>query len=318
MSEKLVTIIERHVGANAEVHRDVRLPILGSRIRRKAQCDVVIIEGEGARKTISIVEVQKRGRKPEINDFRGWLKKMRDVGAQHLICVSEAGFPDSIEEEADDAGPTVRLVTFQQLEDGDWPINPFHLSDELDVVEYIRLPGMQMEGEHLMATDPNRDPSELPDPHEKMFRVQGDKLVSATDLMDWHLFGSPENIAALPKNKQITLGVKFAREDSQGIEYQDFHGNWVRLRWLLIHLELEIQSREVSWDAAKYEQRGWGELAWVLRATADIDGAQMEIVTPLSTIGPGEFKVGHPILLGEFDAFVAIDGAGYEAKPYQD
>ena len=115
--EKVVTIIERHLGQGAKVRRNVHLPVLESKIGRTRQCDIVIEEGTEPRQTISIVEVQKRGKKPEINEFGGWVKKMREVGAQHLICVSELGFPRSIKEEADLIGPTVRLLTLKKIEE---------------------------------------------------------------------------------------------------------------------------------------------------------------------------------------------------------
>ena len=121
LKEKIVTIIERHLEHDAVVERDRNLPVLTSKSGRTRQCDVVITEGAKPRQTISIVEVQDRGSKPTINDFEGWVTKMRQVGAQHLICVSEQGFPSSIEERADELGPTIRLLTLKQLEEHSSP-----------------------------------------------------------------------------------------------------------------------------------------------------------------------------------------------------
>lgn len=114
--EKVVALLEAALTPTAQVKHNVMLPVLGQSRRR--QCDIVITSGEPPRQTITIVEVQDRKSRPNINTFHGWLEKMREVGAQHLICVSARGFPDSIKEEvATRIGPTVRLMTLQQLKE---------------------------------------------------------------------------------------------------------------------------------------------------------------------------------------------------------
>ena len=315
--EKVVTIIERHLGQSAKIRRDVHLPVLGSKGGRTRQCDIVIEEGKMPRQTISIVEVQKRGKKPEINDFDGWCKKMRDVGAQHLICVSERGFPKSIQEEADKIGPTVRLITLQQLEES-WPIPAAFCSETLEVVRYDELLGLQMKGQHLFRVDPNAKGDERPNPHEKIFRLPGGPLLSATDIVDWYLFSNPKNIHELPKNKQITLGVRFNWGFNEELQYKDFGGNWVFLESLLIQIKIFIRSELLSWEASTYEQRGWGEIAWVLHASTVLDGKAFDIITPLKRVSPGEYRMGQPITIGDRDAFLSIGGTGYKAERYTD
>jgi hypothetical protein len=112
--EEVAALLEKSITPFAKVEHNVRLPVIGKSRRR--QCDVVITSGEQSRKTITIVEVQKRQRKPDITTFHGWHRKMEEVGAQHLICVSMLGYPKSIiEEVATTYGPTVRLLTLAQL-----------------------------------------------------------------------------------------------------------------------------------------------------------------------------------------------------------
>ena len=109
--EEIVAYIEASINPSAKVLHDVKLPVLG--FNQTRQCDVVIKYGNDPRSVVFIVEVQKRGRKVEINTFHGWVKKMEDVGANGLICVSEAGFPKSIIDQVENRiGPKVRLVTF--------------------------------------------------------------------------------------------------------------------------------------------------------------------------------------------------------------
>jgi hypothetical protein len=78
--ESLIELIERSVSVGSKVERDIRLPVVSSKTGRSAQCDLVIWSGDGARKTLSIVEVQDRNSRVKPNEFRGWLKKLEDVG----------------------------------------------------------------------------------------------------------------------------------------------------------------------------------------------------------------------------------------------
>ncbi|MBL6932308.1 MAG: hypothetical protein ISR45_05120, partial [Rhodospirillales bacterium] len=86
--EHLVHAIEQSIAPDSVVEHDVNLPVISSGSGRTRQCDVVIRSGQKPRETITIVEVQDRGSKPDINTFGGWLQKLEEVGGQHLICVS--------------------------------------------------------------------------------------------------------------------------------------------------------------------------------------------------------------------------------------
>lgn len=312
--EKLATIVERHIEPNARVRRNVTLPVLGSSSGRTRQCDIVIEAGKKPRVTTSIVEAQKRKDKPEIGEFDGWIEKMREVGAQHLICVSKTGYPKSIEEKADQIGPTVRLLTLKQLEQGNWPLPPTVFSDFLLMVQYDKLVGLEMVFGHLVKKDPNQ---KLPSPHDKVFRSKG-HLMSITDIIDWHLFGKPENIDELPKNNQFSLVVTYGKEIETIFEYKTHTGLWVPLQTLKIHIKLQIHQKEIAWESMMYEQRDWGEIAWVLRATATVSTKQYDLVIPFKRIAPGEYSMGRPIILGDFDAFLAVGKKGFKAKRYTD
>jgi hypothetical protein len=104
------------------------LPVLGQ--NRSRQCDVVLRIGKPPRQQFFIIEVQKRDAKPDINTFGGWLRKMDEVGANGLICVSEAGFPQSIiDDVALRVGPKVKLMTLERNETS--KLGPFYLVPEL-------------------------------------------------------------------------------------------------------------------------------------------------------------------------------------------
>lgn len=319
LQEKIVTLLERHISSGATVRRNVHLPVLGSINKRKRQCDVVIVSGAKPRETISIVEVQKRQSKPDINTFNGWVEKMREVGAQHLICVSQTGFPDSVEEKANQIGPTIRLITLKQLTEKRWPLESAFCSPLLDVVRYEKLVGVKMEGQHLFRVDPaNPNPKEPPDPHFKMFRLKTGELLSATDVIDWHLFANPKNVGDLPKGQLFTLGVQFDWEWNEGLEVEDFSGTWVPLKSLLLQIKLHIRSEPLDWSVLAYEQRGWGDAAWVLRGRSKIGANIFDVITPLKRISPGQYELGHPTAMGNLDAFFAIGKSGIKAHRYVD
>lgn len=121
--EHLVHLVEQSISPDSVVEHNVKLPVISSRSGRTAQCDVVIRAGQKPRETITIVEVQDRTAKPDINTFRGWLEKLEEVGAQHLICVSRHEFPSSIKEKAAERGNTVRLITIKELSAEKIPMN---------------------------------------------------------------------------------------------------------------------------------------------------------------------------------------------------
>jgi len=119
-AEHIAALLEKTVTPEAQVQHNVLLPVIGRPDRKPRQCDVVVKYGKVPRTSLAIVEVQKRNKKPDINTFHGWVAKMREVGAQQLICVSEHGYPQSIiDEVAQRIGPTVKLMTLRQLERGD-------------------------------------------------------------------------------------------------------------------------------------------------------------------------------------------------------
>ena len=118
--EKVVALLEKSLAPEARVRHNVKLPCLTT--GHEEQCDVVIEMGQEPRVTRTIVEVQKRNERVKPNEFRGWCQKLRDVGANRLICVSAKPFPRSIKDKvAKELGPTVLLVRLEALEAKQWP-----------------------------------------------------------------------------------------------------------------------------------------------------------------------------------------------------
>jgi hypothetical protein len=121
--ERVVQLIEKSLAPDSTVERDVWLPVLASSKNETRQCDVVIRKTNPHGSTIWIVEVQDRKGQVKVNDFGGWLGKMKDVGAQHLICVSRREFPESIKELSKLSGNTSSLITLNEAMAEEIPVD---------------------------------------------------------------------------------------------------------------------------------------------------------------------------------------------------
>lgn len=112
--ELVITAIEKGLSPDATVEHDVFLPVLTSNNGRTRQIDVSIRQGKPPRETLTIVEVQDRNSPVDINTFNGWLCKVEEVGAQHLMVVSRKPFPESIKEKAEQSGNKVFLIHIKE------------------------------------------------------------------------------------------------------------------------------------------------------------------------------------------------------------
>lgn len=314
LKEQLVAFLERHYDQTANVRVDVDLPVLDANPPRTRQCDVVVDTGAAPRVTRAIVEVQKRKAKPSINDFEGWVVKMRQVGAQHLYCVSEAGFPKSILQRAAQLGPTVRLINFAKVKDGSEPLPSTIASPELQMVTYDQLRGAQFEFIHLVRVDPKRDQSAPPDPHAKILRL-GEHEISLTDIIDRHLFEKPANLEALPRAGSFSLRIDLSASGHLLAKTHD--DQWIALKRLSVLVDLTTTVAPIQWEDARYEQLGAGTLAWALSGKCTLHGETIEVVAPLRQVSPGCFTIGRPMAISDHDLFFAIDSQGYRVAKFQ-
>lgn len=140
--EKLVHIFEKSISPSSTVEHNVFLPDLTSNSNSKRQCDIVIRTGTKPRTTTTIVEVQSRSRKFDLTYFQGLIQKMKDVGAQHLICVSTKGFTKTIKEKARELGGTVRLIKLTRSETENLPYEfiKFQFSDNRPIYDFVTPP----------------------------------------------------------------------------------------------------------------------------------------------------------------------------------
>jgi len=270
-------MIEQATSPTAVVQHDIKLPVLGK--KRVRQCDVVIRFGKPPRQTIAIVEVQKRGKRPEITTFHGWVQKMREVGAQHLFCVSEAGYPESIVEEvATVLGPTVRLLTLKNLPLG-LQVNPFRMHPAVintnPKFKIKAVTSLKLLNPEVPVTD-----VEIRSDEQVFFRGQGAPMKSLNEIMAEFVNSSsdlprpaPHEMSGWHKDVEINL--------SGGAELMLQHQNLVlRVGELtcLVELTCEAEIIPIEVDYFIYEQELIdGNLAWITKTVVENNNQKVQL-----------------------------------------
>jgi hypothetical protein len=276
--EWIVELFERSIQPNARIERDVLLSKLHFPTSRKAQCDIVIREGDPPRETLTIIEVQDRATKTKINDFRGWLKKREQVGAQHLICVSKHDFSRTIKEEAAQLGNEVRLVKLTELPEGEIPTNFFKIEFTSD--DFLVLPSgnLQIAADKVIL--------------KKLGITKGrsKKKISGT-----------ENIFSRDKKKLISINKLCQesvreKEHSQGQSKLIFslysfprifikHENEFIRIGLKLKFEWKINTSKRPIKMLSYEQDEFGELAWIIETEYPTPSGPLSVKVPVKKIG---------------------------------
>lgn len=269
----------------------------------------MIYQGQPPRQTISIIEVQKRGKKPDINTFGGWLKKKEEVGSQHLICVSEKGFPKSIIEEAERIGPTIRLMTIKNLLKRGWPFPSKMFDADLDVIEYKSIDGLRVEGHHLIKIkEEGKEASK--NPADGLFQSpDSDLVLSTADVADNRIFSNPKKLEQFrPDGTPYSIQMDFQWNNWDGLRYKDVGGSWVPISKLSIRLTMKRHKSKVKWNFTEYFQIDWGAgIAWVVRGDGEYNGNKMSIVVPVKKLGNTNYTFGEPMVIGDYDAFILVN-----------
>lgn len=261
--EKIVEIIERSISPTARIEQNVFLPILTSTQGHTAQCDIVIRNGSPPRETLTIVEVQDRNSKVDINTFRGWLVKIEDVGAQHLICVSRKDFASSIKEKAGQSGSKIFLVTLKDLSPERIP---------MDFIKFILL-YQHINIKHIRSMRPYVEPGQIAKlglkplqykPEDKMWSLDKINMISLLEICG----NSIKNNQDLISQTGIADGVgnvSFSIAGENTIYYYHNDG-FVRIG-LDCEFEWESEHAEAPMSVASYEQDQHGALAWLFEVT---------------------------------------------------
>ncbi len=280
--EYVVKLIEQAISPHSKVEHNVWLPDL-TEASNKRQCDIVIWTGSPPRETITIVEVQNRNKPFDINTFDGLCRKMRKVGAQHLICVSKKDFPSSIINEAKKQGPTVRLVLLKEIEKGNWPIfiidNSVHLYErKIQSLDGIRL-GV---GKGLIPEGNNSQQNLL----DKIFRIDGEQeILSLNDLINIYLDQYEEELAP---NKNHSLNMHFPFSGQKLWWEKD--DSKVEIIALDFVANIEIIKTKVPLNCSSYHQSDDDTLAWIMDATFTSGDVEYEVKVTLVPTDEGDFR----------------------------
>ncbi|MEQ6290558.1 hypothetical protein ACFPAG_08045 [Vogesella sp. GCM10023246] len=300
--EKIVEIIERSFSPEAKIEHNVFLPILTSSEGHTAQCDIVIRKGIQPRETITIVEVQDRNSKVDINTFRGWLGKLEDVGAQHLICVSRNDFPSSIKEKVSQSGSKVLLITLKELTVDRIPLEFVNFifqyrSIDIKNVANVRLlvaPG-QIAMQGLKDVPLNYS--------DKIWSLDGVNKLSIVDIC----------------KKEVSVDEKQlgGQDYVEGVGELSFRINDVNPIFFSVNEELirvgldcdfewGFEYAEVPMSLASYEQDRYGALAWLFEIVHKTRSGVVSIKLPVVKLEDGNYKLLDSIIDApfEYSAFV--------------
>jgi hypothetical protein len=298
--EKVVALLEKSLAPEARVRHNVKLPCLTT--GHEEQCDVVIEMGQEPRVTRTIVEVQKRNERVKPNDFRGWCQKMRDVGANRLICVSAKPFPRSIKDKvAKDLGPTVLLVRLEALEAKQWPFQI--VNNAMKVYKSKVEVDSKIKPNPLLVFDPDNNP----------FREQIGELISAASL--GNVIRREGHAELLPLIDLINEGVRLmnnhpelirlpegihqvpVRWNPKGVSFC-FNGESAPIQEVRAFYIVENRAILFPFEISSYTQEGHDTLAWVVRATGKVDGEDAEIRFTCAPTPDGAFSMSYPQLFG--------------------
>jgi hypothetical protein len=279
--ERLVQVIEQSLAPGSFVDRNVKLPILSSADGAKAQCDIVIRTGMPPRETITIVEVQDRQSPVDINEFRGWMEKLRDVGAQHLYCVSRKPFAKSIKEKAALSGNTVKLITLSQLDTDQIPINFFKTTF---VYHDIDTPSIKKNEVIFPSLVGERYSEQLKIVNEDLAKLKTNDLKFAF---------YPLNLTAL---SSICIDHVSERKDTEGeieslkIGYdKPIFYLFTQSHFLPIKMDVEFtwssKRVEIPVTILSYDQNEHGTLAWVVESFYDSNRGPIWIKIPVTKSG---------------------------------
>ncbi len=285
IAEEVVTLLEQAISPGAKVERNVQLPNLTDQ-GEKCQCDVVIRNGQPPRETISIVEVQDRGSKVKINTFRGWCMKMRDVGAQHLICVSEKGFPRSIRKKALKMGPTVRLLTLTQLESKErWPLDFFSNVVQNPRRELTKVFNVELRYKNEKNTEPVEFDVKLDAPD---FQYNG-RWVSSKELFFAHL-NYLEDQGNVFEDGKHTIKMQLPMDDDE--LFFRMGSSLKKVLNLSASYEMDILNRKMQLVASQYKQIAFGSVvAWLMEASVYMNDEEREIKFVFVPLESGSYRL---------------------------
>jgi hypothetical protein len=279
--ERLVQILEKSIAPDSSVEHNVKLSDLSSSSNGKRQCDIVIRTGLPPRQTITIVEVQSRKSKFNLTIFQGLIKKMQDVGAQHLICVSTTGFTKTIKEKAMQLGGTVRLVLLTKNDTSTFPgFFKFTFIDCRPEYEFVSAPRVKA----LPSLTKTFVPITF-NVNDKSFILSSmpDMQQSVKDLVSYYF----------SRNDTETSGVytvKLPNPDDK-LFFQNHQDRW-EIKQFECDIRVTINKQEISeGNIYSYEQEEFGPIAWIIECVSTFGNTTKTIKIPVNPGPDNTFNI---------------------------
>lgn len=220
---------------------------------------------------------------------------MKQVGAQHLICVSKRGFTDSAKQDAMARGPTVRLMTLKQLEEGVGPLQvgigsfsmmefrtgPFHADWNIwidDIVKEALSDGRAEANIHLeLRFDRNL---------AALYQVGRSTPASFNGLIE-------ERRTALFKSRQLGEGLHKVKLLSEADGIFDYIDGATKHRFTFdVTDTIQVNYRHVPMTCLSYEQEQIdGALAWIMNASFSLNDKDVDVRMTFVPDGDGNLAV---------------------------
>lgn len=285
LAERVCALLEKAISPEAQVQHDVKLKDIVT--GRSRQFDVVIYVGKEPRQSITVVEVQKRNRKVGLPQLQSWCKKRESVDAQHLICVSTAGFTRPAMEEVEKKfAHTVRLMFLKELEETSWPFAAKQFT--------IRV------SPHEMLIHNVRIDSEPPFPSTSFGEnTHLQEFISTAIREGLELQGIHPNLD--PGKHSFNFKRSYTAEDMPEVLIccQPY-----RIRAFETTLVFNVERHVVKLDCASYEQIDFeGRLAFAFKGQVRIGGKDVNVVQIVLQREDGICELGPGILEHSFDAW---------------
>ena len=297
--EKLVQMINKSIEPESEIKHDVQLPVINSSLGRTRQCDIVIYSGPQHRRTITIFEVQNRNSQVDINTFNGWLLKLDEVGAQHLVCVSRKDFPASIKEKTLQSGNKVKLITLKEIDEDEIPLELFKM--KFKYLDFKVLNGSQgdiayskSETESLGIYEATKEYVQSRSQinfSEKVFSYDKAELKSLYDICK-------DTIGFIDVDAAGSHKLDFNRESGNPL-YLFIEGKYTRIR-LSLEFKWENKSIEYPVSILSYEQQNDGSLAWVFEGQNETPSGPISFKIPVIKTGT-QYQLAGVMASSSFD-----------------
>ncbi|MFH4822610.1 hypothetical protein WL046_23965 [Vibrio alginolyticus] len=298
--EKTVELIERSISPSSVIRQNVMMPVLNSQIGRTRQCDVVIESGPEFRRNVTIVEVQDRTSKVNIATFNDWLKKLDEVGANSLICISRKEFPESVKEEARFQGNRVLLVNLKEATPESLPLNFLSFYVAYENVSITGIDALSCCVEKGSIDLASLDTQAMHS-HEKIWSRDKSSNISIVELLSPLIKELQHDSKGIRKD----VATFTFKNDKRLVLYCYINGEYIRVG-LNVTVQYVYDNHLLSMVVSSYEQIDHGVLAWFFEIEHETSNGKIKTKVPVTKHGNDAYKMLDVINSTDFNSQVTI------------